>query len=107
MTFPGVEGIRGPGWLSTTGFPIRQSKAGMYPGSAGSLRMAGANVHQTVLDSMGSNAPTWGVAAENISAMDRYAEDPHPLAKENFELDYKQYNNPPGTGDADPGYTGQ
>jgi hypothetical protein len=107
MTFPGVQGIVGPGWLSTTGFQIRQSKAGMYPGTAGSLRMAGARNHQTVLDSMGSFAPAWGMAAEAITVMDEYAADPHPMAKQNFELDFDQYNNPPGTGDADPGYTGE
>lgn len=98
MTFPGVEGVRGPGWLSTVGFQVRQSRAGTVPGH---------HDYTSVLTSMGTNAPAWGVTAAANTVMEEYADDPHPMAKENFELDFKQYNNPPGTGDADPGYTGE
>lgn len=98
MTFPGVEGVVGPGWLSTTGFPIRQSRAGTYPGGP---------TYSSVLDSMGANAPEWGVDAAAITIMDQHTADPFPIAGQNFELDFDQYNNPTGTGEADPGYTGE
>lgn len=98
MTFPGVEGIRGPGPLSTIGWQVRQSRAGAYPGSP-------TNV--TALDAMGTNAPDWGLEAEAITIMDQHNADPFPIAGQNFELNFDQYNNPTGTGSADPGYTGE
>jgi len=79
--------------------------------------MTGKVPQQTVLDSMGSNAPAWGIAAENITVMDEYAIDPHPMSHDNFEegvneggIDQfgvdqdspSQFNN-----DAAPGYTGE
>jgi hypothetical protein len=98
MTFPGVEGVVGPGWLSTTGFQVRQSRAGAYPGG---------ETFSTVLDSMGPNAPAWGVTAAAVTVEQEAAADPHPIEQQNFELDFKQYNNPAGHGNADPGYTGE
>lgn len=81
MTFPGVQGVQGPGWLSSVGFPVRQSRAGAYPGGESFV---------SVLDSMGSNAPAWGVAAQNVTVMQEMAADPHQIEAENFELDFDQ-----------------
>jgi hypothetical protein len=76
MTFPGVEGVIGPGWLTNTGFQVRQSRAGSYPGNSG---------FQTVLDSMGSNAPVRGVTAEAVNAREEAVDLPHAIEAENFE----------------------
>lgn len=107
MSYPG-GGTRGVFWISKTGFQIRQSKAGGYPGYPDT---------QGVLDSMGPNAPEWGVAAAAITGMDRYATDPHPIEQDNFELPdaeggTRQFGvdqtSPSDPGDnADPGYTGE
>lgn len=78
MTFPGVQGIRGPSSLMTpTGQQIRQSTAGSYPGGS---------TWTTVLDAMGSNAPAWGITAKHVTVMQEYAQLPRPMALENFEL---------------------
>jgi hypothetical protein len=100
MTYPGIEGQRGPGWLSTTAFQVRQSHAGSLPGYS-DYNQSG------VLYSEGPHAAASAVDAAAITVMQEVAEDPHPIEAENFQLDFKQYNNPPGTGEADPGYTGQ
>jgi len=110
MTYPGFSGQPAPGvfWISKTGFQIRQSKAGGYPGYPDT---------QGVLDSMGPNAPAWGVEAAAITGMARYAADPHPIEHGNFELPdaeggTKQFGVDPTEpsefiDNADPGYTGE
>lgn len=76
MTFPGVEGVKGPGWLSTTGFQVRQNRAGQYPGTQGAT---------DVVHAMGPNAPAWAVTADAVTVEDEVAADPHPIEAENFE----------------------
>jgi hypothetical protein len=108
MTYPGIEGQQGVFWISKTGFQIRQSKAGGYPGYPDT---------QGVLDSMGSFAPTWGVEAAAITEMTRAGQDPHPIEQDNFELPdaeggTKQFGVDPTApsefiNKAGPGYTGE
>jgi hypothetical protein len=76
MTFPGVQGVKGPGWLSTIGFSVRQSRAGQALGNP---------YFQTVLDSMGGNAPTKGITAEAVNAREEATDSPHTIEKDNFE----------------------
>lgn len=108
MTFPGVEGVVGPGWVSTTGFQVRQSRAGQYPGTQGAT---------SVLDAMGTHAPAWGVTAAAVTVAEEVTAEPHPIEKDNFELP-TAYGGTDQFGvdqtspsffdnDADPGYTGE
>lgn len=76
MTFPGVEGVVGPGWLSTVGFQVRQSRAGQYPGTQGAT---------DVIHAMGSYAPAWAITAEAVTVAEEVAADPHPIEEDNFE----------------------
>jgi len=92
MTFPGVEGVKGPGWLSTTGFQIRQSRAGAQPGHAVATS-AGVNVPSvSVLDSMGLFAPNLAEPNPPITAISEYQHDPQAIEKDNFELSQSSAN---------------
>lgn len=96
MTFPGVEGVVGPPPYTNIGQQIRQSTAGSYPGSAS---------YTTVIDAMGSNAPTLAKTAEEVTVMEEYAADPHPIEKDNFELPLAEGGTQQfGVDDTDPSY---
>jgi len=115
MTFPGVEGIKGPGWLSTTGFQIRQSRAGAQPGHAVATS-AGVNVPSvSVLDSMGLFAPNLAEPNPPITAISEYQHDPQAIEKDN-RLEVQDYQFGVGAAtpdtfnnaaDADPTYSGE
>lgn len=108
MTFPGVEGIKGPGWLSTTGFQVRQSRAGQYPGTQGAT---------SVVAAMGTHAPAWAVTAAALTVAEEVQDEPHPIEEDDFELP-TAYGGTQQFGvdqsapsdfenNADPGYTGR
>lgn len=108
MTMPGVPGVRGPGWLSTTAFQVRQSFAGGYPGTSH---------YQSVVNSWGEFAPDSAVAAANVTAAFEHIVDPHPIQADDFELPNAEggtqqfgvdQTSPSDLSDnADPGYTGE
>jgi hypothetical protein len=79
MTFPGVQGITGRGVLGLTpiGQQVRQSRAGQALGNP---------YAKTVLTSMGSFAPAWGVTALAVNAREEAIDSPHTIEKDNFEL---------------------
>jgi hypothetical protein len=96
MTYPGYPGQPGPTFISNAaGYQKRQVRAGAYPPD-----------RSTVLDAL-ANPPATGITAENKTVMQMRAQSPFPIEAQNFELNFDQYNNPPGTGSADPGYTGE
>jgi hypothetical protein len=107
MTYPGLPGQVGPPPQNTTGWQVRQSRAGEYPGYPDWV---------TLWQSMGSYAPALGVKAAQVTVAQEVSADPHPIEAENFELadalggidQFGVDQASPSTfvNDADPGYTG-
>jgi hypothetical protein len=101
MTYPGWQGIKAGGPVGLRGAQVRQSTAGSYPGKDWT----------NVLQSMGDNAPAWGVEAAAVTVAEEVAAAPFPIESNNFQLEHPfgVDQSDPNTfhNDADPGYTGE